>query len=170
MENVITEQQHQTNAKEHGGSEHEAHARKPWQVPVDVYLLSVDPVEFQVESPLQSAPDTDLVFHNNCHPGFEIAFNFHDQTGDPDGYRFPKHKEDAVWSQLGEGKEACPKSAVWDIFKPLRVTENGETLVVLNENCGCAVGNFQYALNVTNGRNTVSLDPGGRNMNGGQFR
>jgi hypothetical protein len=170
MDNVITEQQNLVHSKGHGRPERDAYVRRPWQVPVDVYLLSVDPLEFQIESPLQSAPDTDLVFHNNCHPGFEISFNFHDQTGDPDGYRFPKHKDEAVWSQLGDSKEACPKAPVWDIFKPLRVTENGETLVVQNENCGRAVGNFQYALNVTNGTTTVSLDPGGRNMNGGQFR
>lgn len=167
MDDLIIQEYSQT--QEHNMSRSNAGGRERWQVEVDVYLTSVDPLEFHIESPIQSAPDTDLVFHNNCHPGFEVIFNFHDQTGDPDGYSFVKHKEDAIWSQLGDGKAYCPKSEVWDVFKPLRLTADRMTLVAVNENSGTAVGKFQYALNVTNGTRLVSIDPGGNNMNGSGF-
>ena len=147
--------------------------RQKWQVPVDVYLDSVDPLLFHIESPIQPAPDTDLVFHNNCHPGFEIVFNFHDETADPDGYSFVKPKEDAIWSQMGDGPDFCPKAAVapgLTVLKPKRLSEDAMTLVVINENVDPFVGPFQYTLRVTNGDRIIPLDPGGINMNGGTSR
>lgn len=143
--------------------------RGKWHVPVDVYLISVDPLEFHVESPIQSAPDTDLIFHNNRHPGFEIMFNLHDQTGDPNGYSFVRPKEDAIWSQMGSGPACCPKAAVPDsdrVLIPQSLTQDAMTLVVTNENVAPKVGPFQYTLRVTNGNDPVPLDPGGNNMNG----
>jgi|tagenome__1003787_1003787.scaffolds.fasta_scaffold20985721_2 hypothetical protein len=179
MDEITTKELKTYDVGEHAMSKHhdvsEAEGttqtgRGKWQVPVDVYLVSADPLRFHIESPIQSAPDTDLIFHNNCHPGFEVVFTLHDQTGDPNGYSFEKHKEDAVWSQLGEGEAACPKSEIWTVFKPLRVSDDRTTLAVINENSGEAVGPFQYALNVTNGSRKLSLDPGGNNMNGSTMR
>lgn len=158
---------HQDESKAEGAT---ATGRGKWQVPVDVYLVSADPLQFHIESPIQSAPDTDLIFHNNCHPGFEVVFTLYDQTDDPDGYSFEKHKEDAVWSQLGEGETACPKSEIWTVFKPLRLSDDRMILTVFNKNSGDALGPFQYALNVTNGSKKLSLDPGGNNMNGSSSR
>ena len=142
--------------------------RGKWHVPVDVYLVSVDPLEFHVESPIQSAPDADLVFHNNCHPGFEIIFNFHDETADPDGYRFVKPKDDAIWSQLG-GADCCPTEPVAPedtVLAPQSLSDDAMTLVVTNENVAPHLGQFQYTLRVTNGTRTLPLDPGSNNMNG----
>lgn len=147
-----------------------ASARQKWTVDVDVYLEQVDPLVFHIESPIQSAPDRELVFHNNCHPGFDVVFHFHDDTGDPDGYSFVDDKQDAVWSQKGDGPAYCPTVRMNDIFQPLRLTESRMTLVAFNPNSGEATGKFQYALNVTNGRRTVSIDPGGNNMNGSTSR
>jgi hypothetical protein len=144
-------------------------ARKRWQVAVDVYLNSVDPLDFHIESPIQSAPDTDLIFHNNCHPGFEIVFTLHDETADPNGYSFVKPKDDAIWSQMGEGPGSCPTEAPSKentVLNPQSLSQNAMTLVVINENVAPHVGPFQYTLRVTNGDRTIPLDPGGNNMNG----
>lgn len=171
MDNIILKNNKDENCEERvGGGGAPKTPRERWVVEVDVYLESVDPLEFHIESYLQSAPDTNLVFHNNRHPGFEVVFQLQDDTGDPIGYTFLKPKLNAVWSQLGDGPDFCPKEEMWEVFQPLRLTDDGMTLTVLNPNSGNAVGKFQYTLWVTNGVKTIPLDPGGDNMNGGTSR
>lgn len=138
--------------------------RDRWVVDVDVYLESIDPLRFIVESYLQQAHGGDLVFHNNGHPGFDVAFHLHDDTDDPDGYTFVRPRQNAIWSQYGESEAACPTTAIWEVFRPLRLVDGGMTLVVYNPND--EIKDFQYTLRVTNGGEPVRLDPGGKNMNG----
>ena len=146
--------------------------KAPWTVAVDVYLKDVYLDEagrrrgrFTLETPMAKNKDDDLVFENRGRPGFNVVFNLHDETGG--GYGFPKQadKEEAVWSRYGPD---CPDSEVRQVFRPLRIEDEGMTLVVRNENPAPAGGPFKYSLRVTNdGTNYVLLDPGGVNENGG---
>src|ERR1700754_4616203 len=88
-------------------------ARKAWDVLVDVYLVSDEPKEFHVESYLQNAKNQPLNFHNNGHPGFNVTFELHDETGKNYSFARGPNKEDAVWSQLGS---ACPLTGIWEVF------------------------------------------------------
>lgn len=137
--------------------------RSKWTVEVDVCLESdTEPPKFRVESFLQAEPNGKLVFHNRGRPGFDIVFHLRDETGR--GYRFPKSPTDAVWSQLGA--DACPQSEMWQVFKALRVFNDGMSLAVFNRNPCPAQGEFTYTLRVTNGDEWRNLDPGGSNQNG----
>lgn len=152
---------------------------EPWLVQVDVYLDSVDPLAFHLESCLPQEVrnfggknENYLVFNNHCRPGFKILFELHDLTNtDPtaNGYRFPHKADDAIWSQRGD---ECPRQYCKDIvLEPVRVVEpNGTTLVVefknekLNDQ---PVGDFRYTLNVMkDGAQPLQLDPGGTGNNG----
>ena len=148
--------------------------RKAWEVVVDVYLHSETPGDFDVESYLQSDPGSNkLVFCNNGHPGFNVTFNLHDETGL--GYQFigaPK-EEDSLWSQCGS--TGCPGSpGSWEVFdkKSVTVTNAGMVMKALNENPSPAQGDFRYTINVTKdgGRTYLPLDPGGINQNGSTAR
>ena len=147
-----------------------AMAKGPWDVLVDVYLRSETPGDFTIESYLQSTPGSDeLVFHNRGHPGFNVTFVLHDQTGL--GYRFPSppKDEDSIWSQYGA--VGCPGSpGIWDVFdqKRIVVSHGGLQMTAFNPNPKPAKGKFRYTLNVTkdNGANYLPLDPGGDNQNG----
>jgi hypothetical protein len=139
-----------------------------WEVDVYVYLHSDAPLDFSVESYLQSDSNSDnLMFYNRCHPGFYVYFHLIDETGK--GYRFPQssNKDDAIWSQMGT---SCPTQAIYEVFdqNKINVKDQGATLKTFNPNEGTAVGNFQYTLNVsTDGKAPyLALDPGGTNMNG----
>jgi hypothetical protein len=144
-------------------------ARKAWDVLVDVYLVSDSPTEFHVESYLQDAEDQPLNFHNNGHPGFNVTFELHDETGKNYSFARGPNKEDAIWSQLGS---ACPLAGIWDVFdkNSIQVTNNGSRLSVFNGNPHPAQGQFQYTLNVSTTGNPpyLNLDPGGNNQNGNQ--
>jgi hypothetical protein len=151
----------------------------PWLIQVDVYLDSVNPLAFHLESCLPQEVrnfggknEKYLVFNNNCRPGFRILFELHDLTNeDPNasGYRFPHKADDAVWSQK---KDECPRDYCDDkVFEPVRVVEpNGTTLVVdfKNEKVdGQPVGDFRYTLNlIKDGAQPLQLDPGGTGNNG----
>jgi hypothetical protein len=152
---------------------------EPWLVQVDVYLDSVDPLAFHLESCLPQEirnfggkDEKYLVFNNNCRPGFKILFELHDLTNDDPnvkGYRFPHRADDAVWSQRGA---ECPREYCKDkVLEPVRVVEpDGATLVVefknekVNEK---PLGDFRYTLNVIkDGAQPLQLDPGGTGNNG----
>lgn len=153
---------------------------EPWLVQVDVYLDSVNPLKFHVESCLpQEVRDVGgkqekyLVFNNNCRPGFKIIFQLHlSSAAEAQGYRFPHRGDDAIWSQK---KDECPVAYCDDkVFEPLRVIEpDGTSLVVEFKNekvNGRAIGNFRYTLNlVKDGADTLHLDPGGTGNNGESF-
>lgn len=152
---------------------------EPWLVQVDVYLDSVDPLAFHLESCLPQEErnfggkdEKYLIFNNNWRPGFKILFELHDLTNDdPDakGYRFPHRPDDAIWSQRGE---ACPREYCEDkVFQPVRVIEpDGATLVVEFKNekvNGKAIGDFRYTFNlIKDGAQPLQLDPGGTGNNG----
>lgn len=142
---------------------------RKWTVEVDVYLESDDPLDFTVHSCLQQKKGGNLVFHNNGRPGFNIVFHLFDRTGK--GYRFPSpphHRRNAVWSQLGDD---CPEREILEVLEPLRVINNGKTLVVYNANPEPKQGPFKYTLRVTkDGKDYLDLDPGGDNQNGGWSR
>lgn len=156
----------------HSESSHDgrATARSPWEVVVDVYLHSETPGDFTIQSYLQSKPGSDeLVFCNNGHPGFNVTFNLHDETGL--GYRFPgpPKDQDSLWSVLGAGQ--CPSSpGAWNIFPANRISVKGggSAMTAFNPNPAPAQGDFSYTLNVTkdNGAHYLPLDPGGNNQNG----
>lgn len=154
--------QHQTGS---------AQNNNPWEVQVDVCLISDAPLEYTIQSYLQSNPadPEELVFCNNGHNGFNITFVLHDSTGK--GYGFPtgSNKQDAVWSEVGPG--LCPGDpGAWNVFdkKTITVGGNGSKLMVHNPNPSPAQGKFSYTLNVTTtgGKPYLALDPGGNNMNG----
>lgn len=142
----------------------------PKDVHVDVILESDNPLKFGIEpSPpnsLPTGPNGELIFANANHPGFKVHFHLQDPNGL--GYRFPKaaDKEEAVWSELGNG--ACPHAARWEVFTPRSVGPNRMVLTVDNPNPTPAQGPFGYTLRVTkdNGANYLKLDPGGLNQNG----
>lgn len=143
---------------------------RPWDVEVDVYLTKACPdPDFYLRTSLPTDPVTDdIIFENNRRRGFNIKFNLYDETSS--GYVFPPQPRvrEACWSQLGT---SCPKSAIWDVFDPLRVSNHGLTLEVYNRNPPAPVGPlgpFKYTLRVTNdgGANYCDLDPGGSDNNG----
>lgn len=167
---------HETHTSNGNGQGHKGHhgdksvAKGAWNVTVDVYLHSEAAGDYTIESYLQSDPaaPNDLVFYNRKHPGFNVTFILHDETGL--GYRFPgpPKKDDAIWSQLGP--DACPGSGQWDIFPKsgIKVNGQGDEVTAFNPNPSPAQGAFGYALNVTkdNGAHYLPLDPGGNNQNG----
>jgi hypothetical protein len=139
----------------------------PWLVDVDVYLTSVNPVSFHLETCLPMAPDGNITFKNRNRPGFEIRYNLIDETGD--GYRFPPQSKraDALWSIEGQNCPPANYGQQWPQFTTVRVVEpDCLTLVVRNKNE--TVTTFGYTLRVTKdgGLNYVDLDPGGTNDNG----
>jgi hypothetical protein len=144
--------------------------KNPWDVDVDVYLHSETPGDFTIQSYLQSTPgSTDLNFFNSGHPGFNVSFKLHDETGL--GYGFPNGAKscDAIWSQVMAG--GCPASpGAWEVFEKnsIVITNGGSVLKVKNPNPCPAQGHFQYTLNVTKdgGATYLPLDPGGNNQNG----
>lgn len=148
---------------------------KPWAIDIDVYLQSdgANP-KFYIESCLpkdSTKPDDELlIFRNNGRPGFELRFHLWDLTGK--GYRFPRNKDDAVWSKVGD--DDCPDSEAHEVFKPIRVVDGPDEpmLVVHNDNPdeenGGPLRKFRYTLNVTTTgtRPYLPLDPGGDDQNG----
>ena len=152
---------------------------EPWLVQVDVYLDSVDPLAFHIESCLPQEvrnfggkDEKYLIFNNNCRPGFKILFELHDLTNsDPTApaYRFPHRADDALWSQRGN---ECPRSYCDDkVFNPVRVVEpDGSTLVVdfaNDKRNGEPVGDFRFTFNLIKDKaDSLQLDPGGTGNNG----
>jgi hypothetical protein len=158
---------------------HQNHPKDAWEVVIDVYLNSVGPApDYQANFDIQTCLPTELdgidpnphvYFFNEGRPGFNIMFRLFDNTngGAGSNYRFPKNKDDAVWSQLGE---TCPTAACDDVFPNKHtVVQDATTLVVFNPNQEGCLGEFRYTLNVSIGGDApyVHLDPGGNNMNGG---
>ena len=145
---------------------------QPWDVEVDIYLTKAcpDPVfDIKTSLPIDSSSGN-IIFENNRRPGFNIKFNLHDETGS--GYVFPPQPQvrQACWSQIGT---SCPQSPMWQVLDPRRVTNQGRTLEVYNENPRPPVGPlgpFKYTLRVTNdgGATYCDLDPGGDDMDGPQ--
>jgi hypothetical protein len=157
---------------------------EPWLVQVDVYLDSVDPLQFHVDSCLPQEPryfggkeEQYLVFNNSCRPGFKIIFELHPSDTVPatQGYRFPHRADDAIWSQIGD---ECPREYHdAKVFDPVRVIEpDGTSLVVDFENEKIVkepgkdpvpIGDFRYTLNlIKDGAKPLQLDPGGTGNNG----
>jgi hypothetical protein len=140
---------------------------RPWEVEVDVYLESDGPDPcFSIYTSLPIDPSNgNIIFSNNHRPGFNIKFNLVDRTNS--GYEFPPQPRvrEACWSQLGN---SCPRSPAWEVFDPRRVSNNGTTLEVYNQNPSPALGAFKYTLRVTNdgGASYCELDPGGTDQNG----
>ena len=138
-----------------------------WHVDIDVYLEpeGTQP-PFYLETYLPKDANGQIIFENHGRDGFKINFNLHDPHST--GYCFPSNskKDEAVWSELGDG--ACPSSAKADVLKVLRVEPGEMTVVVYNRNPEPAQGEFGYTLRVTkdDGLNYLALDPGGINQNG----
>lgn len=147
---------------------------EPWQVQVDVYLKSVEPLQFQIESCLPQEKhdfggkeEKYIVFKNNCRPGFRILFQLHDMT-DPGGYMFPKDAQAAIWSKIGD---ECPTEYCEDkVFEPVRVIPPDYTTLVVRFENKERIGDFRYTLNlVKDGAEPLQLDPGGTGDNGSSF-
>ncbi|HET7317045.1 MAG TPA: hypothetical protein VFI88_06450 [Sphingomicrobium sp.] len=144
---------------------------EPWQVQIDVYLDSVEPLKFRVESCLPQKDQNGekyVIFENKLRPGFRILFQLHTMTGeDPatEGYAFPKRGDDAIWSRIGE---ECPREYCENkVFQPERVVEPDRTTLVVRFENKEAIGDFRYTLNlVKSGAEPLQLDPGGTGMNG----
>ncbi len=136
-------------------------------VTVDVTLDSLNPTKFTINSSsLPKGPNGDLVFNNDGHDGFKIAFVFTDGTGE--GYLFPPNSlvDDAVWSHMGS---SCPTAQGNPlVLQPRHINVARNVLTVMNRNKDDVVGAFAYTLRVTknNGPPYLPLDPGGLNQNG----
>jgi hypothetical protein len=151
----------------------------PWQTRVNVTLKSVDHAtgtgEFVLDPvgvglPPPTGPHQVLTFENNYHNGFDIDFVLIDKT--KQGYSFPPNSEktEAVSSQMG-ATNLCPPQGTSEVLQPINVHQTNspdDTLRVHNKNQGSVVGDFGYALWVTNdgGSSYIKLDPGGHNNNG----
>ena len=134
---------------------------------VQVTLHSVDPLRFDITSKdLPKDANGDLVFINDNHPGFNVDFQFTDETRL--NYLFPPNnqKAEAVWSLRGPSN--CPTQKASEVFQPVHVSGDCKTLTVHNSNAGANVGHFGYTLRVTKdgGATFLALDPGGLNKNG----
>ncbi len=144
---------------------------EPWQVQIDVYLDSVRPLKFRVESCLPQKDQNGekyVIFENKLRPGFRILFQLHTmKEEDPatEGYTFPKRADDAIWSRKGAD---CPTEYCADkVFQPERVLEPDQTTLVVRFENTEAIGDFRYTLNlVKSGADPLQLDPGGTGMNG----
>jgi hypothetical protein len=140
-------------------------AKQPWDVEIDVHLTKACPNPvFELYSTLPTQ-NGKITFENNHRPGFNIRFNLYDETGG--NYVFPPQPKvrEACWSKIGS---TCPSSPVWDVLDPRRVENGGTTLVVYNDNPSPPLGEFHYALRVTNdgGLTYCPLDPVGGDQNG----
>lgn len=148
--------------------------QKPWEIDIDVYLYSVGPpADFEIKTFLPRDAKGNPNFYDQGRDGFVISFRLYDNTngGAGSGYVFPNppappNKKDqwALWSQKGPG---CPPKdcGQWSEFTSQSVKDQGQTLVVVNENK--TVTEFGYTLRVTNGDGKYhDLDPGGYNQNG----
>ena len=169
------------NAKAHvKGKQALKGPQKAWEVDIDVYLKSVGPppeykADFEMKACLPvDAANKNITFYNQGRPGFVINFRLYDNTngGAGSGYEFPnppsvpgKESAWAMWSRQGKG---CPPQnhGQWSEFTSQSVKDQGQTLVVVNQNQ--TVTEFGYTLRVTNdgGKCFVDLDPGGNNQNG----
>lgn len=140
---------------------------KPNEAYLDVYIDSIDPLNFRVEPsnkngpPLPTGPHG-IIFENGGRPGFHVRFTL---QGDTHGFLFPKQKDakKAVWSKLGS---TCPDEGAWEVFTAPTVSPDGKVLKVVNLNPHPAQGPFKYTLRVTDGSCWKDLDPGGLNSNG----
>jgi hypothetical protein len=140
-----------------------ARGKDEWRVGVDVHLeRGGDNPEFSVHSTLPKNSKGYLKFDNR-RPGFIINFNLFDETNS--GYVFHTDEKEGVWSLRGDN---CPTSPADEVFEPLRVINDGQTLVVRNTNPHPAIGVFKYTLRVTRdfGETFLELDPGGEDLNG----
>ena len=143
---------------------------KPWVLQVDVYLGGLtgeneDTLKHTLKTPAKQNAAGGLAFRNRGRPGFFVDFVLRDGLG----YNFPPVLRDAVWSQAGNN---CPNAEIWTVFWPMEIDYGTRTLRVYNANQAQFgafpghVGNFQYALRVTNGNGLFRVDPGGTNQNG----
>ena len=143
---------------------------RPWLVEIDVYLdADTNPPRFRLQSALPSknpgSSDPEFVFENRGRPGFELRFNFYDQTGK--GYQFPDELDDTIWSALGD---RCPDSRMHEVLEPKRLIDPTSVLVK-NDNPrknGAGLGPFKFTINVTTtGKKPyLPLDPTGDDRNG----
>lgn len=156
---------------------------KPWEIDIDVYLDSVDPLDFSIDTCLPQSEDDSqscIEFNNAGRNGFTLNFRLYDNTGANPSYVFPDPPGNpnqggdpqtwALWSSQGEG---CPPPGYadqWDQFTAVKVKDKGTTLEVTNLNQ--YQSDFGYTLRVTNdgGASFVNLDPGGTNNNGNSAR
>jgi hypothetical protein len=150
-------------------------------VSVTVTLFDDNPLSWGMESedlPISvvncSGTDEPTITFSNYndgeyHDGFEITFDFVDQTGKGYGYFFDEDNpdpDDAIWVKKIDGKDPCPpQKSKWGGFKPTSVTRN--SLVVDNSNSHLQY--FGFALLLSFEEDTewrLKLDPVGNNMNG----
>lgn len=139
----------------------------PNEIEIKVFLDSVEPPAFRLQSPLpKGTKDNDFVFNNNGNPGFVLTYVLQ-----PDGlgadYFFPDEHTDALYSSK---TTSCPTNkGQWPQFRGKEVKPGNKILVVRNLNQQKA--NFSYTLRVTKRPHDtdpkcVDLDPGGVNENG----
>jgi hypothetical protein len=139
----------------------------PQQIEVKVFLDSVDPVRFRLESPLpKGTKDNDFIFKNDGHPGFYLSYVLQSDGHGAD-YSFPDELDDALYSAKST---TCPtKKGQWPQFRAHEVKPGNKILVVRNLNQHQA--QFSYTLRVTRRPHDpdpecLDLDPGGVNENG----
>ena len=141
----------------------------PWEVQINVTLTSEDPVRFTLDSNDLPGKNGNFTFNNNGRPGFNITFAFKDETGQ--SYKWPDnaHKDEAVWSALGN---VCPDSPTFEPLHAIGVDPTQMKLRVNNRNPKPAQGQFMYTLRVTKdgGETYLAMDPGGVNQNGSSGR
>jgi len=174
-DSIVQDLKHGRAAEAQGGPAIDAgKPTKAWEAEVDVYLKSVNPLNFELATCLPVDNAGNIVFYNNGRPGFMISFRLFDDTnnGNGSGYVFPNPPDPpnqkakwAMWSSQGAGCPA-PECGQWPEFTTVNVKDQGTTLVVHNTNSTQTL--FGYTLRVTNdnGATFVDLDPGGNNMNG----
>jgi hypothetical protein len=118
--------------------------------------------------------EPELKFNNyqsgTYHDGFEVTFNFVDQTNKGYGFFFnpqsPKPEDQAIWVKKVDSSGACPTSpSKWGGFNPQSVTRN--TLIVDNPNSHLQYFGFTLLLSLAGETSpSVKLDPIGNNQNG----
>jgi hypothetical protein len=122
----------------------------------------------------KESKDEEVVFDNETDGGLIVRFILDDD--DDTGLLFPDDHTRAIWVKPVKDKneKTCPTEGdKWDVFTPLRVTDNNRTLEVRNTNQCRAT--FKFALNFTekphdSGAKLISWDPIGENRNGGSLR
>lgn len=120
--------------------------------------LGDDPPFHFETTDLRLDPPDHLYFKFGKKDGFRVHFTLDDPT-----YVFADKKSEALYAHQDA---RCPEGPCkWSGFHPLRVEDDGQTLVVHNKNDG--VADFGYMLRITNdaGKSHLELDPIGSNQN-----
>ncbi|HET6536242.1 MAG TPA: hypothetical protein VFG41_08670 [Sphingomicrobium sp.] len=154
--------------------------RRP--VSVTVTLQSDNPLDWDMDStdlPISTmncngTEEPTLKFSNyqggEFHQGFEVTFDFVDNTGKGYGFFFEDRSrpdpDDAIWVKKIDSTDICPPDgSKWGGFKPQSVTR--DKLIVDNKNDRLQYFGFALLLSLEDETSwSLKLDPVGNNMNG----